>query len=119
MTESALPLLSALFSLAGSFLFLSAAIGLLRLPDFYTRIHAPTKAATLGLLLIALGSTLAHIGQESGLWLEDLLLIIFVLLTVPVSSQMLVRAAVARGLKQYEGTRDPLPREPAEPVDES
>ena len=118
MNDSSLPLFSALFSLAGAFFFLSAAIGLLRLPDFYTRTHAPTKAATLGLLLIALGSTLAHIGQESGLWLEDLLLITFVLLTVPVSSQMLVRAAVARGIKQYTGARDRLPEEPAERIDE-
>lgn len=118
MTETALPLISALLSLAGAFFFLSAAIGLFRLPDFYSRTHAPTKAATLGLLLIALGSTLAHIGQDSGLWLEDLLLIISVLLTVPVSSQMLVRAAVARGIKQYEGTRDRLPQEPVEHLDE-
>ena len=119
MTEPTLPLISALFSLAGSFFFLSAAIGLLRLPDFYTRTHAPTKAATLGLVLIALGSTLAHIRQDSGLWLEDLLLIISVLLTVPVSSQMLVRAAVARGIRQYTGTRDRLPQEPVERVDET
>jgi multicomponent K+:H+ antiporter subunit G len=119
MPEPALPLLSALFSLAGSFFFLSAAIGLLRLPDFYTRTHAPNKAATLGLLLIAVGSMLAHVGQESGLWLEDLLLVIFVFLTVPVSSQMLVRAAVARGIVQYPGARDRLPLEPVARVDEA
>lgn len=118
MDESDLPLISALLSLAGTFFFLSAAIGLLRLPDFYTRTHSPTKAATLGLLLIAVGSMMSHLGQESGLWLEDLLVVVFVLLTVPVSSQMLVRAAAARGVPQDEGARDRPPTDPVEHVDE-
>ena len=50
MSEDALSWVGALLSLLGALLFLAAAIGLLRLPDFYTRTHAPTKAATLGLL---------------------------------------------------------------------
>ena len=91
---------------------------MMRFPDFYTRTHAPTKAATLGLLLIALGSTVSHLGQESGLWLEDLILIIFVLLTVPVSSQMLMRAAAAQGIRQSETARDRPPAEPVERIDE-
>jgi len=118
MNEPGLPLISALFSLAGTFFFVTAAIGLLRLPDFYTRTHAPTKAATLGLMLIAIGSMLSHLGQDSALWLEDLLLVVFVLLTVPVSSQMLVRAAAARGVRQHEAARDRPPTDPVEHVDD-
>ena len=118
MNEQAIPLLSALLSLAGTLFFLTAAIGLLRLPDFYTRTHSPTKAATLGLLLIAVGSALSHLGQDSGLWLEDLLVVVFILLTVPVSSQMLVRAAAARGIPQWEAARDRPPTEPVERIDE-
>ena len=49
MSDGAFDLIGALLSLVGSLFFLTAAIGLLRLPDFYTRAHAPTKAATLGL----------------------------------------------------------------------
>lgn len=118
MNEQAMPLLSALLSLAGTLFFLTAAIGLLRLPDFYTRTHSPTKAATLGLLLIAVGSALSHFGHDSGLWLEDLLVVVFILLTVPVSSQMLVRAAAARGIPQSEAARDRPPTEPVERIDE-
>ena len=59
MSEGALSLAGALLSLAGALFFLAAGVGLLRLPDFYTRAHAPTKAATLGLLL-ALVTWFAH-----------------------------------------------------------
>ena len=58
--SEAIALAGALMSLVGSLLFLAAAIGLLRLPDFYTRAHAPAKAATLGLLLVAVASMLTH-----------------------------------------------------------
>ena len=51
MTDAAhdpIALAAAVLDLLGAFLFLASAIWLLRLPDFYTRVHAPTKAATLG-----------------------------------------------------------------------
>lgn len=102
--SEALPLAGALLSLLGALLVLSAAIGLLRLPDFYTRIHAPTKAATLGLLLAAAGSILGQEGR-SAFWLEEVLLVLFVCLTLPISTQVLVRGAAARGVPQTAGTR--------------
>jgi multicomponent K+:H+ antiporter subunit G len=95
----------ALLALAGSLFFLTAAIGLLRLPDFYTRAHAPTKAATLGLLLCATGAALLHPTGSDILWLEKLLLMLFVVLTAPVSAQLLVRGAAARGIPQTPNTQ--------------
>jgi len=109
-------LLAALFSLAGAFFFLAGAIGLLRLPDFYTRTHAPTKAATLGILFMALGSIIVHLDRGFVGWLENLLLVVFVFLTVPVSTQMLVRGAAARGVRGVEQTRGQAPTEPIERV---
>ena len=55
MSEPATPLLfvAALAAWVGSFFFLVGAIGFVRLPDFYTRVHAPTKAATLGIPFMA------------------------------------------------------------------
>jgi multicomponent K+:H+ antiporter subunit G len=117
MNES-VELAAALASLGGSLFFLAGAIGLLRLPDFYTRLHAPTKAATLGLMLLALGSILVDIERGIGAWLTDALLIVFVLLTVPVSSQMLVRGAAARRIPQTRSTAGPAPSEPIERVDD-
>jgi multicomponent K+:H+ antiporter subunit G len=109
-----LRLVAGVLALLGSGLFLAGAIGLLRLPDFYTRLHAPTKAATLGVALIALGSTTIHAGGGMAVWIEDALVMLFVMLTAPVSSQVLARAAAARRVEQLERTRgEPLP--PDEP----
>lgn len=104
MSDGIPALTGAVLSLLGALLFLAAVIGLLRLPDFYTRAHAPTKAATLGLLLTALGSIGLHVDRAAAFVLEDLLLILFVLLTVPVSTQMLIRGAAARGIPQSSNT---------------
>ena len=117
MSEGVLPLAGAVLSLLGALLFLAAAVGLLRLPDFYTRAHAPTKAATLGLLLAAAGSILLHGGRDVAFWIEKLLLILFVLLTVPISTQMLVRGAAARGVPQTRGTRGAPTADPIERVE--
>ena len=105
MSDGALPLVGALLSLVGSLFFLAAAIGLLRLPDFYSRAHAPTKAATLGLLLCASGSALVYGTDAAALFLEKLLLMIFVLLSAPVAAQLLVRGAAARHISQTPSTR--------------
>ena len=114
MNDGVLPLVGALLALAGSLFFLIAAVGLLRLPDFYTRAHAPTKAATLGLMLCAIGSVFVYGTRADTLWLEKLLLMLFVVLTAPVSAQLLVRGAVARGVAQApttEGTPTTSPIE--------
>ena len=105
MNEGVFAVVGALLALVGSLFFLTAAIGLLRLPDFYTRAHAPTKAATLGLLLCASGSVVLYGTRADPLWLEKILLMLFVVLTVPVSTQLLVRGAVSRNVAQAPATR--------------
>jgi multicomponent K+:H+ antiporter subunit G len=117
MSDELPALVGAVLSLLGALLFLAAVIGLLRLPDFYTRAHAPTKAATLGLLLIALGSIGLHSDRDAAFVLEKLLLILFVLLTVPVSTQMLVRGAAARGIPQTSNTRGTAAAGPIEALE--
>ena len=84
---AALLLLGALFTLVGS-------IGLVRLPDVFTRLHAPTKATTLGLGGILLGSV-CHFSQH-GLSLHELLISLFLFITAPVSAHLLARAALHR-----------------------
>jgi multicomponent K+:H+ antiporter subunit G len=107
MSELATPLglAAAVLAFIGSFFFLAGAIGFLRLPDFYTRIHAPTKAASLGIPLMAFASMLLHLGAGIDLWLEDALIVFFVFLANPVSTQMLVWAAVARNIPSSAETR--------------
>ena len=105
MSEGVLDLAGALLALAGAVLILSGAIGLLRLPDFYCRSHSPAKAATLGLILVAGGSILRYGAWDAAFWLEKVVLMLFVLLTVPVTTQMLVRGAAARGVPHVSTTQ--------------
>ena len=114
MSEGALPLVGALLCLVGAFLCLTSAVGLLRLPDFYCRAHVPTKAASLGLLLCASGSALVY----GTFWLEKLLLTLFVLLTAPVSAQLLVRGAAARRIPQAPNTHGMPTAGPIERLEE-
>jgi multicomponent K+:H+ antiporter subunit G len=115
MNEGTLSFVGVVLAFAGSLFILTAAVGLLRLPDFYTRAHAPTKAATLGLLLCASGSVFLYGTQDTAVWLEKLLLMLFVLLTAPVSTQLLVRGAAARRIPQDPRTQGfPI----AEPVED-
>jgi len=89
-----LKIIGALVSLVGSLFILLAAVGLLRMPDIYNRIQAGTKASTLGSILTLLGIGLYH--PE---WLLKIgLLIIFILISNPVSSHVLGRAAHFAGI---------------------
>ncbi len=83
--------------LAGSFFSLVGALGLVRMPDFYTRMHSASVTDTLGAGLILLGLML-----QAGLTLVTAKLIMLGLLiffTSPASSHALARAAMLRGLQ--------------------
>lgn len=87
--------------LLGALSMLLASIGLLRFPDFYSRAHAGTKAASLGAGLILFAAILT--GLEADIAVRVWLTIFFVFLTVPVAGHLLGRAAYLRGLKQWPG----------------
>src|SRR5207344_1134468 len=81
---------SILILLGAVFLF-SAGLGMLRMPDVFTRIQAGTKASTLGNMLVLAGLAFYHPG-----WTLKLVIVIyFVLMTNPISSHALARAAHA------------------------
>jgi multicomponent Na+:H+ antiporter subunit G len=80
--------------LAGSFLCLTAGLGLVRFPDVLTRMHAGTKPQVLGVLLIMIGGALRLQGW-SATWML-LLVAAFQLLTAPVSAHMVSRVAYRR-----------------------
>jgi len=96
---AALLLVGALFTLVG-------AIGLLRFPDFFMRLHAPTKAATLGVggMLLA-GMVLAWWQGETGL--QALLITLFLFVTAPVSANLLAKAAIHLNLPSRAGPAPP------------
>lgn len=106
MTEYA----SALLILIGAFFVLVGSIGLVRFPDFYTRLHAPTKATTLGLAALLTAYIVHGSGQPEGVGVREFLITLFLFITAPVSAHMLARAAIRRRVK----SRVPPPR----PLDE-
>ena len=98
--------LSALFLLLGSLLGLTGAIGILRLPDFYTRIHAAGITDTLTAFLILTGVALL---ADSWLVVAKLAMVFFFLaFTSPTASHALAKAARQSGLEPVlAGRRDP------------
>lgn len=91
-----------LFLLSGTFFIISSSIGILRFPDVYTRLHAATKGATLGVAGIMIGSFL-FMYIENGIVSGKLILgIIFVLITAPVSGHMISRAAYRSGVRLWD-----------------
>lgn len=77
----------------GTFFILVSSIGLLRLPDFYSRLHGPSKASTLGVICVLLASVLFFSFDQDFLRIRKLLAIAFVFLTAPVGVHMLAKAA--------------------------
>lgn len=84
----------------GSLFLFSAGLGVLRMPDTYNRIQTGTKATTLGTIMILIGLAFLHPA-----WTFKLIIIIFfVMLTNPVSSHALARAAHTIGIHETEST---------------
>ena len=92
-----LEILVAILLVGGALISLVAALGLLRLPDLFTRMHAASKAGTAGSGLLLLGVALQ--AGEAGVWIKCLLTIGFFVLTAPVAAHLLAKAAVKAGMK--------------------
>src|SRR5699024_8065630 len=101
MTEIIIVSLIALFLLAGAFFTLVAAIGVIRLPDTYTRLHAASKSATLGVGMTSVGvfTSFAYFHAEIDSHL--LLAIIFLFVSSLVGADMLARSAVNADVEPY------------------
>lgn len=92
--------------LAGAALMLVASVGIVRLPDTITRLHAATKAGAVGLSLLMIAVSVELSGAAA---LQALLVSAFVLLTAPVAAHTIARAAYFVGVELWEGTiRDDL-----------
>ncbi len=83
--------------LIGALFALIATIGVLRLPDLYTRMHAASKAGTVGGSFILLA--VALLSQDMAVALRALIGITFLLLTTPVSAHLLARVSYMTGYK--------------------
>ena len=99
-----LDLLTLLLIVAGSFFALTAGLGLWRLPDFFSRTHAPGILDTLGAGLILLGFAL-----QTGFDLTTVklgLVLAFILITGPTAAHALARSALHQGVTPDTDGRD-------------
>ena len=84
----------------GAFFALVASVGLIRLPDIYSRMHAASKAGTVGsgLMMIALAVT----SGDSGTAIRAIAGVFFFILTAPIAAHLLARAAYKVGYPLWE-----------------
>jgi len=95
-------LISSIFIIIGSVMILISSIGLLRMPDLYMRMSATTKAATLGVGFILIGTAIFF--WEVGIVSRLIIIIVFLLLTAPIAAHMIGRAAYIDGVKLWDKT---------------
>lgn len=96
-------ILTCIFLLTGGILSVVAAIGVLRMPDIFIRMHAATKVGTVGVSAITIG-VMIHFGSITVIS-RGLLVIGFFLLTAPVAAHMIARAAYRSGVSLWLLTR--------------
>jgi multicomponent K+:H+ antiporter subunit G len=97
---------AAILIVIAAFFLMVGAIGLARLPDFYMRLHAPTKASTLGVGGVLVASMLVAAAQGRA-GVAELLITLFVFVTAPVSANLMAQAALHLKL----ASRAPVPRD--------
>lgn len=93
--------ISILLVVAG-FFALTGSLGLLRLPHFYSRIHAPTLANTLAAFCLVICIIVMAASTEHRFVAHSLLISFFLIITSPVTAMLLMRAAIKRELRRSE-----------------
>lgn len=97
MTGTVLTLAASALLVLGSTIALISAIGLLRLPDVFARMHAASKAGAAGSSLLLLAVALR--ADDSSIWIKAGATILFFFLTAPISAHLLARAAIKAGFR--------------------
>jgi len=93
---------SSFFLLSGALFALIAAIGIVRLPDLYCRMHAATKAGAFGVSLMLIGLICAL--PNARVIIQSLMIICFFYLTAPIAAHMIGRVALQRGINMWRRT---------------
>jgi len=79
-----------IFFFLGAFFILVSAIGLIRFPDLYSRMHATTKATSFALMLLLIGAAIFF--NTAVVWVKAILVIIFIYLTAPLASHSIAQS---------------------------
>ena len=87
--------------LAGSFFILMGGIGLVKLSEFFRRLHAPTKASALGVGLVLVASVGYPLFMGSDPQPHELLITAFLLITAPISAHLMSKAALSLRMDEW------------------
>lgn len=98
-------LIVSFFLLGGACFALIGAIGVARLPDFFTRVHAPTMGTTLGVGGTLIGSVIYFSVNRGALVPHELVISMFLFITAPVTGHMLAKVAILLKVKRTPATR--------------
>ncbi|MGE3781537.1 MAG: monovalent cation/H(+) antiporter subunit G [Alphaproteobacteria bacterium] len=94
---------TAVLLLLGAAVTLIGSLGLLRLGSFYERVHAPTLGTTFGAASIALASMIFFSALQTRPVLHEVLIVVFITVTTPITLTVLVRAALFRDTSENPG----------------
>jgi multicomponent K+:H+ antiporter subunit G len=97
-------ILLSLLILTGAIFTFVGSLGLARLQDFYTRLHGPTKATTLGVGCLLIASAIYFSVRDEGVSLHEVLVTLFLFITAPVSAHLLAKAALHLQVKSLAAT---------------
>lgn len=109
-----LDILTGFFLIVGFFFFLGGAIGIIRMPDFYSRLHPAGKLDTLGIFCMVVGLAIYNLHHFSFdavlLSLKMCLIIFFIFLSSPTATHSIVDAGMRAGLRHWTKKKGPIER---------
>ncbi|MDD2882551.1 MAG: Na+/H+ antiporter subunit G [Rhodoferax sp.] len=115
MSTSTEILLSVLVLVGAAFTFVGS-LSLLRFKDFYTRLHGPTKATTLGVGCLLVASSIFFSVTTQDLSLHEILVTLYLFITAPISAHLLAKAALHLRLPSVTPLPDDIPAPASAPT---
>lgn len=105
--------LTSILLLLGGTLILIGSVGLVKMPDFFMRLHGPTKATTLGMACLLFAAMVYFSATNTEYSFKEILISIFLLITAPISGYILIKSAIHHQLNTRDDTkgRDNIERE--------
>ncbi len=97
-------IISILLLIGGSFVLVGS-IGLVKMPDFFMRLHGPTKATTLGMASLLTAAMVFFSTIQAGLSVKEILISLFLVLTAPISGYMMIKSAIHHKLESIDRTK--------------
>jgi multicomponent Na+:H+ antiporter subunit G len=93
--------IAAFLLISGSLFMLISAIGVVKFSDVYMRMHAITKASSLGAILMLVAISIMYF--EWIVWLESVMVVFFIIFTAPIASHMIAKAAHKANMPKGDG----------------